>query len=136
MISAIFAAILAIFFVFLSFQIIKQRQKSQTALGCGDNNIELERRIRAHGNFSEYSPLFLLLLFFLEFLKAAKIEITILGMIFVIGRMLHAYGMIKEEKYEGTKLVTPPNCRKKGMILTFLLINYLAIRLLYLGFLG
>ena len=60
-ITAIYASLLAIFYIVLSFRVARRRMRFQVGLGTGQN-IELERAIRIHGNFGEYIPLALLLL--------------------------------------------------------------------------
>lgn len=97
-ITALYAAILALIFVYLSRRIIKIRRKVKSAIGdAGDE--QLKRAIRAHANFIEYVPLALLLFAFLEFQHAPAILIHLLGILLVIGRIVHAYGLsqIKED---------------------------------------
>lgn len=129
MIIFIFASILSFLFFFLSFGVIKQRRFFKIALGDNDN-IEIKKWIRAQSNFTEYTPFTLMLLFFLEYSGANKIEIAILGTLFTIGRFVHAYGLIKEEKYENGNLTQMPRARRTGMKLTFLIIIYCAFRLI------
>ena len=61
--TSLFASLFTIFYLFLSFRIGylrgKHAQKKVTA-------IKLDRNVRAHGNFSEYVPLFLILLYIFE----------------------------------------------------------------------
>ena len=64
-ITAIYASLLTIFYIFLSFRVAQRRMRFQVGLGTGQN-VELERAVRIHGNFGEYIPLALLLLAFFE----------------------------------------------------------------------
>ena len=49
--------------------------------------------MRVHGNFTEYTPTFLILLLLAELGGAAFWFLHLLGAAFVAGRMLHAYGL-------------------------------------------
>lgn len=54
----------------------------------------LQRKVRAFGNFVEYTPLALLFLIALELMQAPSPLIWGLGMTYSVGRMAHAYGVI------------------------------------------
>jgi len=108
--TAVFASILALMFIKLSFAVIGFRRKNKVSLGAGGVD-ELERAMRAHGNFAEYVPLGLFLIGALE-LNGAPLElVAILGMLLVVGRYFHAKG-INEPPPEFTN-------RVRGMKLTF-----------------
>ncbi len=52
---------------------------------------KLERNVRAHGNFSEYVPLFLILLMIIETkLKISFNYLLIICIVFLYGRLAHA----------------------------------------------
>jgi uncharacterized membrane protein YecN with MAPEG domain len=108
--TAIFASILAVMFIQLSFKVIGYRRKNKVSLGAGGVD-ELERAIRAHGNFAEYVPLGLILMGALELNGAPQWAVAILGTLLVIGRYLHAKGLHE----------LPPQFsnRVRGMKLTF-----------------
>ncbi len=59
-----------------------------------DNGI-LQRKVRAHSNFTEYVPLALLLIVALELMNASSVLIWLLGSCLTIARIVHAYGVIK-----------------------------------------
>ena len=61
MIISFYAAILALLFVALSVYVILGRAKYKVLIGEGTSP-DMLRRIRAQGNFIEYTPLFLILL--------------------------------------------------------------------------
>ncbi|MGR3277429.1 MAPEG family protein [Acaryochloris marina NIES-2412] len=54
----------------------------------------LQRKVRAFGNFVEYTPLALLFLMALELMQAPSPLIWGLGMTYSVGRIAHAYGVI------------------------------------------
>ena len=122
MITPIYAALLAIIFVFLSISTIKVRRELKIALGDGDNP-KLIKLIRAHSNFAEYVPLALLLIYMAEAQGAAKVLVHLLGVVLLIGRMVHAYGISQEnENYR---------FRVSGMSMTFFSIISSSIYLVF-----
>ena len=119
MATSFYAAFCALFYILLSMNVIRTRRRTFVALLDGQN-IDLSRAIRAHGNFSEFAPIFLILLFISEFNGLSPFFIHIIGIIFVIGRLLHAYSLTKAEEYnEEGKLNRFPRFRFIGMIMTF-----------------
>ena len=91
----LYAAILALFFLFLSARVMQARGRVGVALGTGDD-IALERRIRVHGNFAEYVPLALLLLVFMELRGSAGWYLHLLCLALLAGRVAHAIGVSQE----------------------------------------
>ena len=55
MITPLYAAIIALIFVVLSFRTLLLRRRLGIAIGTGENPI-LTRAIRVHSNFAEYVP--------------------------------------------------------------------------------
>lgn len=108
--TSIIAAILTIIFVKLSFAVIGLRRKNKVGLGSGGHE-DLERAIRAQGNFAEYVPFGLILIACLELNGAPWWLVIIPGVTLVVGRLIHAKG-IKEP---------PPNFSNRvlGMKFTF-----------------
>lgn len=116
--TAVFASILALMFVRLSFDVIGFRRKNKVSLGAGGVD-ELERAIRAHGNFAEYVPFGLFLIGALELNGAPLALVVLMGTLLVIGRYLHAKG-INGQPPEFTH-------RVRGMKLTFAALGLSAI---------
>lgn len=91
-ITLITASTLGLMFVWLSASVIAGRLKLQA--GIGDNgNTELLYRIRTQGNFSEYVPIFLIILGLLEANDAHETVLIVLAALFVLARLLHVPGM-------------------------------------------
>ncbi|MEE8253147.1 MAG: MAPEG family protein [Alphaproteobacteria bacterium] len=109
-ITAFYAALLGLFFVFLSFRVIGWRRLKSVELGHGEDS-ELLRRMRVHANFAEYVPFTLLLMAIAESMTAPRPLIHVAGLILIAGRLMHAYGLSQ----------TPHILRLRvgGMILTF-----------------
>ena len=105
-----YAAVLALFFVFLSFRVIRSRGRERVSLGDGGSAL-LQRRMRVHGNFAEYVPLALLLIAFFELQGGADLRVHILCLLLLLGRLVHAYGT-------GSAPQKMP-LRVAGMVMTF-----------------
>ena len=89
-ISALYIGVAALLYIGLAARIVTQRHASKTALGDGGDK-ELQKRIRAHGNFSEYAPLLLLMLAAIELQGAPAFAIHIFGILIIASRMAHAW---------------------------------------------
>ena len=92
LVTSIIASLLTIIFVKLSFAVIGLRRKNKVGLGSGDNE-DLERAIRAQGNFAEYAPFGIILVACLELNGAPWWLVAIPGIALIIGRLIHAKGM-------------------------------------------
>ena len=117
-ITALYASLLALVFLGLSFNIIRLRFKLKVGVGDGGQRM-LTKAIRVHGNFSEYIPLALILLASYEFSGAETLWLHVLGATLLIGRILHAIGLTKSI---GTSLP-----RVVGTLATFIVLLILAI---------
>jgi hypothetical protein len=117
----IYAALLALVFVGLSALVIRQRGRAKVAIGWGGDAL-LERFARIHANFAEYVPLALLLLAMLEWKGLNPWVLHGLGLVLLLGRLAHAYGMSQvQENFR---------FRVTGMMSTFGVIVVAAILLL------
>jgi uncharacterized membrane protein YecN with MAPEG domain len=109
-ITPIYAALLGLIFVVLSIKTIIIRRQNKVAVGDG-NNLLLQRAMRVHANFAEYTPIAIILVGFVEGLKYNVIIVHILLTAFLLGRIIHAYGLSKiDEDFR---------FRVFGMVLTF-----------------
>ena len=110
LITSIIASVLTIIFIKLSFAVIGLRRKNKVGLGSGGYD-DLERAIRAQGNFAEYVPFGIILIACLELNGAPWWLVVIPGVVLIIGRLIHAKGIN----------MPPPDFRKRvlGMKLTF-----------------
>jgi uncharacterized membrane protein YecN with MAPEG domain len=110
LVTSVVSAVLAILFVRLSFAVIALRRQNKVALGS-DGNIDLERAIRAQGNFAEYVPIGIILIACLELNGAPWWLVALPGLTLILGRLFHAKGINQP----------PPNFSNRilGMQLTF-----------------
>jgi uncharacterized membrane protein YecN with MAPEG domain len=92
LITPYYAAILALIFVALSFRVIRIRQQLKVSLGDGKDK-QLKRAIRVHGNFAEYVPLTLIMIYFVEIQSHNALLIHGLCTVFILARLSHIYGV-------------------------------------------
>jgi len=120
-ISILFTIIFIIFYLILTIITIKARKSTKVAYG-DDGNKELIKAVRAHGNFFEFTVFFIISSFLLEILDAGQIYVLFINIVFLIGRISHAYSMLKE------KIIF----RMVGMMATLISYAVNCIYLLYL----
>ena len=96
-ITPIFAAVLALIYVVLSFRVIQIRFKQRINLGDG-GLANLNTRIRVHANFAEYVPIALILLWFVETITFNRALTLALAALLLISRIMHVIGMHKPKK--------------------------------------
>ena len=111
LVTSIIAAVLTGIFIKLSFAVIGLRRKNKVGLGSGGHD-DLERAIRAQGNFAEYVPFGIILIACLELNGAPWWLVAIPGVTLVAGRLIHAKGIN----------IPPPDFSKRimGMKFTFM----------------
>ena len=125
--TSTFAALFTFFYLLLSFRIGYLRGSPVMKLIFKmDKEVpqsKLERNVRAHGNFSEYVPTFLILLLLLELTGTAPFTyLTVISLIFSIGRLAHAICFALFD--------FNPFLRIFGMLCTYLGLGVFAVHLL------
>ena len=90
--------------VALMFSVIKSRGDLNIFIGHGDNAM-LERKIRAHGNFIENVPTFLIGLLLLELMIGSGLLVLVLGAVVVIARLSHAIALIANSGVTAGRLI-------------------------------
>lgn len=93
--TSIYAGLCGLLMVWLALQTIKVRRANKVKLGDG-GDFELQSAIRAHGNFAEYMPITIILLFLLEYNGMHYLVIHVIGIAFLVGRWTHAQGLLKD----------------------------------------
>ena len=124
--TSVFAATFTIIYLFLSFRIGYLRgspvMKLIFKMEKKIPETKLHRNVRAHGNFSEYVPIFLILLMLLEITALASYDFMLtIALIFFYGRLAHG---ICFAFYDHN-----PFLRISGMITTYLALLIFAIKL-------
>ena len=124
MITALYAAILAIWICWLVINVVKNRIRNQVAHGDGGVDALVLAR-SAHSNATETIPIALILLFALELNGGPVWLLHIFGLALILGRFIHAKGILSDTlKY-----------RKLGMQITLFSIVFLALaNLVFLPF--
>ena len=115
--TMLFAGLCALIQCVLTALVSKRRiQTGIDFLDGGDK--ALQRRIRAHGNFSETVPISLLLMALLEFRGLGSVWILVFGIGLTVGRVLHAYGLIVSDAKAGLSPI-----RLFGMVMTLAVLS-------------
>lgn len=108
------AALLALW---LASRIGRLRRTGKVLIGDGGDEA-LTARMRAQANFTEYTPLFLILLGLVELARGSETWLWAVGALFMAGRLLHPFGMDR-------RTLNP--LRTVGMVLTLLPLVGLAL---------
>ena len=95
-VTALYAGILGVMYLFLSARIMLWRFFTGVVQGDGEGDSH-RGVIRAHANFFEYVPLTLLLILLVDFSSADDRLIHGLGAGLVVARLLHAVGMYQTD---------------------------------------
>ena len=91
-VTPFYAALFALLFFALSVRTLRLRKRLRIAVGdAGDEH--MLRAMRVHGNFAEYVPLTLLLIFMLEATGAAPAWVHAFCIALLAGRLSHAFGV-------------------------------------------
>lgn len=88
----IYAALLAALFVYLSIRTVRARRQLRIGLGHAENPVLL-RAVRVHGNFAEYVPFALFMIFLVESSGAGPWTVHALCLALLVARLSHAYGV-------------------------------------------
>ncbi|TVV71524.1 MAPEG family protein [Sphingomonas solaris] len=110
------AAAAALLNVWLAVRAGRVRLATKVDIGDGGNP-QLIARMRAHANFVEYTPFFLILLGLIELAHGPATWLWIVSIVYILARIAHAFGMDRP---------APNPFRAGGIILTFLILIGLA----------
>ena len=122
LITSVIASVLTIIFVKLSFAVIGLRRKNKVGLGSGGHE-NLERAIRAQGNFAEYVPFGIILIACLELNGAPWWLVAAPGVSLIIGRLIHVVGIN----------TPPPDFSKRILGMNFTFITLITLVALNVG---
>lgn len=122
--TAMFSAVLALVYAGLTFWVMLSRGSKGALQGDGGDEA-LQKRIRAHGNFSEYVPLALLVIGFYEGGGGSHGLVLALLWLLLIGRLLHPFGLFAQPNSAAMFA-----CRGGGMLATLLAFVVAAVALL------
>jgi uncharacterized membrane protein YecN with MAPEG domain len=126
-VTPLYAAALALWFLVLTLRVVQVRGKTGVFLGDGGNTA-LQRAIRGHANFAEYVPLALLLLAILEISRFSLYVIHGLGLTLLLARLLHGYALSFRTEFRFG--------RYWGALLTLVVLAVEAVLCLYQAYRG
>jgi uncharacterized protein len=110
--------------IWLAMRCSRVRMRDNVSIGDGNSEL-LRTRMRAHGNFTENTPLFLILLGLLELSGSSRQWLWVAGIAFVLARISHAIGMERR---------SPNLFRAGGMVITLIVLAALAIAAILLSY--
>ncbi len=93
-ITGLYASILAFIIIFLGYRVASLRMKHRVGLLDGGNP-ELTQAMRMHGNAVEWVPMVLILFACAESQQLMPIVLHSLGIMLVLARVYHSYGLHK-----------------------------------------
>ena len=88
-----YVAVNVLIVTLLALNVSYKRIKLGVANGDADNR-EMKKTIRAHGNSVEHISIFGLVVLALAVIQSAPVVQCVLVVLFTLGRVLHAYGML------------------------------------------
>lgn len=122
-ITALYAGLLALWFLALSWRVVQGRGHG-ASLGDGGDPLLL-RRIRGHGNFAEYVPLILLMMALLELGGLPAWALHAIGATLLLARLLHGYALSFSQQFKFGRF--------HGTLLTFILLLVVGLLCLWQG---
>ncbi len=100
----LYAALCGLLLLFLSVRVVQGRVEFKVNVGDGGNE-EMLRRIRVQGNFAEYVPMALILLYAVQQSGFSLWIVRALGVVLVVARVVHAAGLGKSTGISRGRLV-------------------------------
>ena len=126
-ITALYAALLAVVFAWLSFKVGAARGRTGISILHGDD-MQLAEAIRRHANFVEHVPIALILMGLIEINGGSAVLLHIVGALLVICRIAHPLGLHHDRMQHPLRMV--------GAGGTFLIILVLGLVALWQGIQG
>lgn len=118
------AAACALINLWLAIRCAKIRISGKTLHGDG-GDVLLARRMRAHANFIEYTPIILILTGLIELAVGSPLWLWIAAAAYIIARLAHGFGMDADR---------PTVWRAGGALITWVLTAGLAVAALYITY--
>ncbi|MES2158039.1 MAG: MAPEG family protein [Pseudomonadota bacterium] len=123
-ITLTFAAACALLNLWIATRCTRIRIADKVMHGDSGNSL-LARRMRAHANFIEYTPIVLILFALIEMAIGASLWLWIGALVYVLARVAHAFGMDAD---------APTVWRGAGALLTWIVMVGLAITALTIAY--
>lgn len=103
--------------IWLAARISRLRIRDKVMIGDAGNPAVIAR-MRAHANFVEYTPIFLILLGLVELARGSETWLWVVGILYILGRLMHPFGMDRP---------APNPLRMGGALLTMATLAGLAV---------
>ena len=107
----------ALMTIWLAGRVSQLRLRDKVSMGDAGNHA-LACRIRAHANFVEYTPIFLILLALIELSQGSKTWLWWVAIVYILARLAHPFGMDRP---------APNPLRMVGIIVTWAVLVGLAL---------
>ena len=120
------AAAAALINIWLGVRVSQLRLRHKVSVGEG-GNAQVTARMRAHGNFIEYTPFFLILLALVELSRGSKTWLWAVAIVYILGRLAHPFGMDR---------AAPNKLRMIGVVITWTVLLGLAVYAITIPYLG
>jgi hypothetical protein len=120
------AAAAALINIWLGVRVSQLRLRHKVSVGEG-GNAQVTARMRAHGNFIEYTPFFLILLALVELSRGSKTWLWAVAIVYILGRLAHPFGMDR---------AAPNKLRMIGVVITWTVLLGLAVYAITITYLG
>jgi uncharacterized membrane protein YecN with MAPEG domain len=119
------AAAAALINLWLATRVSQLRLRDKVSIGEGGNT-RLATRMRAHANFVEYTPFFLILLGLIELSQGSKTWLWGVAIVYILARLAHPFGMDRQ---------APNKLRMIGIVVTWAVLLGLAVYALAIPYL-
>lgn len=116
------AALAALINIWLATRVGQVRGSEKVSIGDGGND-KVVRRMRAHANFTEFTPFVLILIAGIELAAGTSVWLWAVAGLYMVGRIAHGIGMDEGKPGRGV-----------GIGVTLLTLAGLAIWALYIAF--
>lgn len=113
--------------IWIARRVGQMRLSNKISIGDGGHP-GLTARMRAHANFVEYTPFFLILLALIELAVGSNVWLWVVAVVFILGRIAHAFGMDRP-------LPDRLRLRTVGVVITLLVLLGLALYAIALPYL-
>jgi hypothetical protein len=115
-ISLTIAGAAALMNIWLGLRVSLLRRGRKVSIGDGGDT-QIAKRMRAHANFIEYTPFFLILLALVELSQGSKTWLWGVAIAYILGRLAHPFGMDRQ---------APNKLRAIGIVITWAVLLGLA----------
>jgi uncharacterized membrane protein YecN with MAPEG domain len=111
--------------IWIAQRVGRARMAHKVSIGNGGNDA-LTARMRAHSNYTEYTPFFLILVLLIEMAKGSELWLWIVGALYMLARIAHVFGMEARGK--------PGKLRLVGIVVTMLTLLGLGLYAIFISY--